>query len=532
MKVSSKYKILWTLMVIIQGVACRGPFDLIIRHGSICDGSGSLPWQGDLAIRDGRIVDIDTFIKGRARHLINARGLTVAPGFIDLHAHLAPLSLFPDAKSMLMQGVTTAIGGPDGGSPFPLATYLDSLRRHDLGINVGYLIGHNTIRNHVMGLINRSPTNVEMRTMKSMVQEAMQSGAFGLSTGLKYVPGSYASKDEVIELAKVASESGGIYTSHLRDEGVGLIDAVAEAIEIGHSANIPIVLTHHKVMGARNWGNSKQTLSMVDAAIEQGLRVMIDQYPYTASHTSLKVVIPAWAFSQEDGATFTSRCQVPRLRDSIRRGIIANLLNDRGGTDLRRIQFAKINWKPAFVGKTLHELLLAEGIKPTIEAGADMIIDIQLHRGALCIYHVIDGADVDRIMQHPATMIASDGTVSQFGRGHPHPRSYGTFPRVLGRYVRERALLTLPEAIRKMTAAPAEAIGLVDRGKLSKGNRADITIFDPDRILDLSTFEMPHAYPTGISYVIVNGKIAVDEGGYQAIGAGQVLRNIYQFIPN
>ncbi|NND07711.1 MAG: D-aminoacylase [Saprospiraceae bacterium] len=501
-------------------------YDIVIQNGYIYDGSGGPAYKADVAIEEERIVRIDSSISQRSKHEIDATNLAVAPGFIDLHAHLSPITLYPAGSSAIMQGVTTALGGPDGGSPFPLRSYLDELQQKQLGLNVAYLIGHNTIRNHVMGPVDRTPSEQELEKMKALIEEAMLDGAFGMSTGLKYVPGSFADVEEIVALANIAAKYDGIYTSHLRDEGTELVEAVEEAIDIGRRAAIPVILTHHKVMGASNWGSSTQTLAMIDAANERGIQVSADQYPYTASHTSLRVVIPAWAFSHNDGNTFSSRCEDPTLRDSIRSGIINNLFNDRGGSDLSRIQFAKIEWKPSFVGKTLQDLLISEGIEPTLENAAEMIIDIQLHRGAMCIYHVMDQKDVDRIMQHEATMIASDGTISKIGSGHPHPRSYGTFPRVLGHYVRERAILDLPTAIRKMTDQPARALELTDRGQIRTGYWADITIFDPSTIKDLATFKEPHAYPEGIEYVIVNGTIVVNRGQLQDARGGKILRKI------
>jgi N-acyl-D-amino-acid deacylase len=512
--------------------SCHPTYDILIRNATVYDGLGNAPGTGDIAIRNGYLTRIAPEIKGRASRIIDASGKAAAPGFIDLHAHIEPLALYPDAKSHVMQGVTTALGGPDGGSPFPLGSYLDSLAAMGIGMNVGYLFGHNTIRNHVMGLINRQPSEDELGKMKALVEQAMQEGAFGLSTGLKYLPGAFAETREVIELSKVAARHGGIYTSHLREEGLGLLEGVAEAIEIGRSAGLPVVLTHHKAIGQPMWGSSIKTLSMVDQARQEGLDVRIDQYPYTASHTGISVVIPAWAL--EGGyESFRNRCQDMALRDSIKKGIIYNLINDRGGNDLRRIQFSRIDWKPDFLGKTLHDLVIGNGQDPTIENGAEMIIEIQLHRGANCIYHVIDSTDVIRIMQHPVTMIASDGRLTQYGEGHPHPRAYGTFPRVIGYYARELGVLSIPEAIRKMTSMPAETMGLQDRGILRDNYRADLVIFDPQTIIDKSTFTNPHQYPAGIEYVIINGRLAVDGGVFMDIRSGQVLkRKTLSLIPN
>ncbi len=501
------------------------PYDLLIKNGNVYDGLGGHPEALDVAIVDGRIALIARDIQSDLSYrVIDASAMAVCPGFIDMHAHLEPLILYPAGKSHVMQGVTTALGGPDGSSPFPVGQYLDSLSETGIGLNVAYLIGHNTVRNHVLGLSNRDPSEQELAKMQELVVEAMSEGAFGISTGLKYLPGTFAKTEEIIALARVTGDAGGIYTSHLREEGLGLLSGVAEAIRIAEEAEIPVVLTHHKAIGYSMWGASRQTLQMVDSARAVGLDIMMDQYPYTASHTWLGIVIPPWALEGHAYVKFAERCKDPVLRDSIKSGIVHNLVHDRGGNDLRRIQFARIDWKPEFAGKTLHDLVIAEGKEPTIENGADMVIEIQLHRGAHCIYHVMADEDVDRIMQHSYTMIASDGRITPFGKGHPHPRSYGTFPRVLGHYVRKRKLLTLTEAIRKMTSLPAGRLGLEDRGVLQPDMRADIVVFDPETIIDKATFTDPHAYPMGIAYVIINGKISVDDGRFTDIRAGEILR--------
>jgi dihydroorotase/N-acyl-D-amino-acid deacylase len=423
-----------------------------------------------------------------------------------------------------MQGVTTALGGPDGGGPLPLADYFKELEAIGIGMNVGYLVGHNSVRNEVMGMENRDPSMEELVKMKGLIEANMKAGAYGISTGLKYLPGSFSKVDEVIELSKVASKYRGIYTSHLREEGLGLVEGVQEAILISREANIPVVLTHHKAIGIPMWGASKLTLALVDSARKMNLDIMMDQYPYTASFTGIGVLIPAWALEKNKSIDFAARISDPILRDSIRKGIIFNLLNDRGGGDLKKIQFGQFGWKPHLEGKTLYDWAVLEKLEPNMENGADLVIQAQLHQGAGCIFHVISEEDVRRIMQHPMTMIASDGRLSEPGKGHPHPRAYGTFPRVLGHYVREEKVITLSQALYKMTILPAQRMGLKDRGLLKVGNYADITIFNPKTIKDKSTFENPHQYPIGIPYVIINGKVAVDNFVYKDLKAGMVLK--------
>ena len=511
-------------LLVILISSCSQEVDLLIRNGTVIDGSGSAGAPLEIAITGNQIVKIGSSLNVTPKRIIDASGLVVSPGFIDVHAHIEPLTMMPNAESHVRQGVTTALGGPDGGGPLPLGAYLDSLAVQGVGMNVAYLVGHNTVRNHVMGLVNRAPDDKELERMKTLIATSMEEGAYGMSTGLKYLPGTYAKLDEVIALSKVAAQQGGIYTSHLREEGLGLIEAVSEAITISDKAKIPVVLTHHKAMGQPMWGKSEQTLAMVDSARAIGLDIMMDQYPYTASHTGISVLIPSWALEGHPITEFTKRCQDPVLRDSIKRGIMYNLINDRGGGDLRRVQFSTFNWKPELEGKTLYDWAVADGLDPSIETGAELVMQAQLHRGAKCIFHAMNEDDVRRIMQHPFSMVASDGRLSTPGKGHPHPRAYGTFPRVLGHYSRDEGVIPLEEAIRKMTSLPAQRLGLTNRGLIREGHIADLTIFNPETVKDEATFQDPHRYPTGIEYVLINGQFAVDEGTFQNKLAGSVLR--------
>lgn len=515
-----------TTIALAEPAAAQAPvYDILLSGGTVIDGSGSAGVRADVAIQGNRIVRVSTspLQRSTARRVIDATGRVIAPGFIDLHAHLDPLLRLPGAESHVRQGVTTALGGPDGGAPFPLRAYLDSAQALGLGMNVAFLAGHNTIRQRVLRMADRAPTADELARMRGMVAQAMSEGAFGLSTGLKYLPGAYSKIDEVIALAEVAADSGGIYTSHLREEGLGLLEGVAEAIEIGRRARIPVVLTHHKVIGKPMWGASVKTLAMIDSARANGIDVMADQYPYTASYTGIGVLVPAWASANGDTA-FRRRVREPATRDSIKRGIVENILNDRGGGDLARVQFARVSWDKTLEGKTLADWAKRKGLASTPENGADLVIEAMLNGGASAIYHVMDEADVERIMRHPQTMVASDGRLTFPGDGHPHPRWYGTFPRVLGHYVRERKVLRLEEGVHKMTGMPAARLGLRDRGLVKEGLVADLVVFDPATVADRATFERPHQYPVGIDFVFVNGTPVVDAGKYTNARAGLVLR--------
>ena len=517
------YLNLFFLLFFLVKCSEHNNYDTIILNGTVYDGSLDNPTLIDIGIKRDKIVRLGSLANQSANRIINAKGLAVSPGFIDLHAHLEPIFSLSNCESHLRQGVTTSLGGPDGGGPMPFGVYLDSLAQLGVGMNVGFLVGHNAVRKKVMNLDNRAPNKQELDEMKKMISKAMIEGAFGISTGLKYLPGSFSKTEEIIVLSKEVSKRGGIYTSHLRDEGLEVIASVEEAINISKEANIRVILTHHKVIGKPMWGKSKQTLELVDQARSRGLDIQIDQYPYNASYTGISVLVPSWARAGGDKA-FEDRLEIPKLRDSIKKGIIFNILNDRGGKDLDRVQFAKVKWMPELEGKTLKYWCLAMGLEPSIENGAELVIKAQKMGGASCIFHAMDEADVVNIMKHPQTMIASDGRLVKLGDGHPHPRWYGTFPRVLGRYVRERKVLNLREAINKMTLLPAQAMGLKDRGRIAEGYKADLTVFDPNMVIDNATFEKPHQYSDGIEYVMVNGKLALDQGKFNPIKSGVVLK--------
>ncbi len=478
------------LIFLFIGCTSNSQFDLLILNGTVYDGSGNEPEETAIGIRGDEIIEIGELKNREAKSIIDAQGMVVAPGFIDLHAHLEPIFELSDCESHIRQGVTTSLGGPDGRGPIPFGVFVDSLKQLGVGMNVGFLVGHNSVRREVMNLDNRKPTAAELGEMKNLIAQAMDEGAYGISTGLKYLPGSFSEVEEVIELSKEASKKGGIYTSHLRDEGLEVLASVKEAITISEKAEIPVILTHHKVIGKPMWGKSNETLALVDQARKKGLNIMMDQYPYNASYTGISVLIPGWARAGGN-SKFIERLENSKLRDSIKNGIVFNILNDRGGDDLDRVQFAKVGWMPELEGKTLKYWCELKGLEPSTENGAELVIEAQVKGGASCIFHAMDENDVVNIMKHPQTMIASDGRLVKLDDGHPHPRWYGTFPRVLGQYVRERGVLSLSEAIYKMTSMPAQAMGLNDRGSISVGKKADITIFNPKTVMTKQPLKSP-----------------------------------------
>ena len=498
-------------------------FDLIIRGGRIVDGTGN-PWVGaDVGVRGDRIARIGDLSDAVARRVLDADGLVVAPGFIDPHTH-AVRGIFDvsTADNYLLQGVTTLTEGNDGGSPFPIGAHLAEIAETVISPNWAVYVGQGTIRGEVIGADDREPTPDELERMRALVAEAMAEGALGLSTGLFYVPGSFTSTEEVIELSKVAAAHGGIYISHMRDEAQRLLDSVRETIRIGEEAGLPVQMTHHKVISRDMWGQSVESLALVDAARARGVDITIDQYPYTASQTTIAALVPQWA--QAGGLDeLVSRFADPEMRRRIRGEIVYRIEHDRGGGDPKNVVIGLCEWDRSLEGKSLADILTDRADEVTFANAAELVMELIERGGARAIDHAMDEADVERIMRHPVTTIGSDGGVSVFGQGVPHPREYGTFPRVLGRYVRERQLLTLEEAVRKMSGATAQRLGLQDRGLIREGLFADIAVFDPARVSDRATFADPHQYAVGMEYVIVNGTLVVDEGEHTGARPGRVL---------
>lgn len=499
--------------------------DLVIRGARVVDGTGA-PWYvADVAVKGDTIVAIGRGLASKGAREVDAAGLVLAPGFIDTHTH-ARRGIFdvPTADNYVRQGVTTLFEGPDGSSPLPLGPFLEKVAATRVSVNFGAFVGHGSVRAQVMGEVDRPATADEVERMRALVRAGMRDGAFGLSTGLFYVPGTFTPTAEVVELARVAGGMGGIHVSHMRDEASKVVDSVRETIAIGELGGLPTQVTHHKIIGKANWGRSVETLRLVDEARARGVDATIDQYPYTASSTSVQAaLLPAWALEGGRDAVL-ARLKDPATRAKVKAATVALIENERGGGDPQNVQIAGCGWDASLAGKRLGDITKGRGLAPTVEHAADTVLWIVEQGGCSGIFHAIAEADLVRILQHPATMIASDGEVPIFGRASPHPRSYGTFVRVLGRYVREQRVLTLEDAVQKMTSFPAQRVGLADRGVVKTGLRADLVLFDPARVGDRATFEQPHQYADGVSTVIVNGEVVFEGGAMTAARPGRILR--------
>ncbi len=513
-----------TFLAAAGPAAQPAPYDLILRGGRVVDGTGS-PWfRADVGVKGDTIVRVAPRLTDPAARVIDVAGLVVAPGFIDIHTH-ARRGIFdvPTADNYVRQGVTTLVEGPDGSSPVPLGPFLAKVAATPITPNFASFIGQGSIRASVVGDVDRSATPQELDAMRALVRQGMEDGALGLSSGLFYVPGTFTPTAEIVELARVAGRMGGIYVSHMRDEASKVVESVRETIAIGEQGDLPAQVTHHKVIGKKYWGRSADTLRLVDEARARGVDATIDVYPYTASSTGIgAALLPAWA--QEGGReAVLKRLQTPDVRAKVKRATVALLRDERGGGDPKNVVVASCEFDGTLAGKDLGQITRERGLAVTLENAADTALWIVERGGAQGVFHAIGEEDLQRILVHPASMIASDGQITIFGRDHPHPRSYGTFARVLGLYVREKELLRLETAVQKMSAFPAQRLGLADRGVVREGLKADLAVFDPARVADTATFEKPHAYAEGVTLVIVNGQVAFEDGRMTAARPGRVL---------
>jgi N-acyl-D-amino-acid deacylase len=508
-------------------------YDLVIRNGRVLDGRGN-PWiAADVGIRDGRIVKIGV-VPGSGGREIDARGKYVSPGWFDMmdqSGSILPRNGLADNK--LRQGVTTALGG-EGGTPVPAgraAEYFQRLEQSGISLNFGTYYGATQARTAVLGPVSRAPTPEELERMRALVDTAMRAGALGVTTALIYPPSSYHTTDELVELAKVAAKYGGLYASHIRGEGKDLIAAIREAIEIGERSGAPVEIYHLKAAYQPGWGKlMKQVRAVIDSARERGVDVAADQYPYTAGGSGLEATIPSWAF---DGGVDSLRVRLndPAVRARLKREVETgspgwwNIVEASGGWKNVVLANARNEKNARYVGKNLAEIA-REMKKDPRDAAWDLVLEGQGR--VMAIYHMMSEADVREAIQFPWVSIGSDaGAAVEPGKvdllGLPHPRSYGTFPRVIAKYVRDERVLSLPEAIRKMTSWPATRMRIADRGAIAVGGWADITIFDLERIRDVATYDEPVAFPEGIDYVLVNGVVVVDQGRHTGAKPGKVI---------
>ncbi len=502
--------------------------DLLVREARVIDGTGS-PWfVSDVAVDEGRIIAVGTNLDVQATKTIDAAGRVLAPGFIDVHTHAdRGIGDLPRADNFLLDGVTTVVGGNCGGSETDIAEWSRGLS--ELGINVATLVGHNSVRRQVMGLEDRSPTETELEEMQALVEKAMRDGAVGFSTGLLYVPGTYADTDEVISLAKVAGRFGGVYASHIREQGADLHESIDEAVDVGREARMPVQISHFKVKGRTRWGSIGEAIALVDSHRASGVDVLIDVYPYERASTNLGVNLPRWAVAGETD-DIAARIEDPATRHRIVTEMKA-LLEGQGYADYSFATVAQYGPNPDWNGKTIPEINVLSGRDPTVDNEITTILEMMLEGGAAgnaygasMIYHYMSLEDVDTILLYPNAMVASDGGVVEFGDGQPHPRSYGTNARVLADFVRERELLTLGDAVRRMTSLPARAFGFLDRGIIRPGFVADLVLFNPARVTDKATFADPHQYSEGFDYVFVNGVAVVADGELTDERPGEFVR--------
>lgn len=498
-------------------------FDLLIRNARVIDGTGN-PWfRADVGIKDGKIAAVGRLGRATAKREIDAQDRVAAPGFIDIHTHVeGEIEKVPGADNYVMDGVTTVVTGNCGGSYRDLGEAFARLEKEGIGLNVASLVGHNTVRSQVMGNANRQATPEEIGRMQELVEKAMQEGALGLSTGLIYIPGTYANTEEVVALAKAAGKHGGIYASHLRDEGERVIQAIEEAVRVGKEAGVRVELAHFKIDNKKLWGTSNKTVELIERSRRAGVDVSVDQYPYDRSSTGIGILLPSWALA--DGREAVKQ----RLSDPATRARIARemeqMLKRLGHKDYSYATVASCDFDHSLEGKNIREINVLKGRKKKVKEEIQTILEMMEQGGASMVYHSMSEKDVERIMRYPNAAVGSDGGIRVFGEGVPHPRSYGTRARVLAEYVRNRGVISLEEAIRKMTSLPARMTGFRDRGLLREGLAADLVLFDPARVQDKATFLKPHQFSEGFELVLVNGVAVVENGKLTGARPGRVLR--------
>ena len=499
------------------------PRDVVIRNGRVVDGTGNPGFFADVAIKRGRIAGIGR-IAGKSKTEIDAKGLIVAPGFIDVHTHADDVAQMPQAENFVRMGVTTIVVGNCGASTLDIAKFFREIDRAKVAVNVATLVGHNDVRKMAMGGdFDRAPAPEELEKMKALVCLAMKNGALGLSTGLIYQPGVFSKPNEIVELAKVVADYDGIYTSHIRHEDTRIYQALDEVFQIAREARVRAEVSHIKLGGPSAWGQANRVLEHIEKARAEGLDITQDQYAYTASSTGLSQLIPDRAL-EGGNSEFRKRMADPMQKA----GIVAEMktsLRKKGRDDYSYAVVASCKHDMSLNGLNIAEAAKTKRGSDSLEDQIEMILEIQRNGGASGVFHGMNEDDLRVFMRHPNTMIASDSGLRKLGQGVPHPRGYGNNARVLGRYVRELKVLRLEDAIRKMTSLPANTFHLKDRGELREGNWADIVVFDPEQVQDIATYKDPHHYPTGIPHLLVNGVQVIKNGKHTGLKAGQSLRS-------
>jgi len=500
-------------------VSCSPSYDVVISGGLVYDGTGGAPYKSDIGVKDGQIKTIGQIrISGNLN--IDAEGLYVAPGFIDIHTHCdrgLQVDELKNAKNYLTQGVTTVVTGNCGGGTYRVEEFFSKLDSQGIGPNVIHLVGHGTIRSAVMGQEAREPTADDIEQVKKLIAQGTEGGAAGFSTGLFYAPGSFAKTEEIVELALTVKEYSGIYASHIRDESnytIGLKESIKEAIAVGEQAGIPVEISHIKALGRPVWGQAAEVCAIIEGARERGVKVYADQYPYMASSTGLyAAVIPRWV---QAGGEMKNKLSDPELLPRIKKEIAENIDRRGGPESLVVVSFPK---NRDFAGKNLLEISRMMK-KPVVETALYLV----LNGSPSVISFNMTESDLEYFMKRPYVMTGSDGNIQIPGRSFPHPRSYGTFTRKIRKYVIGDEWITMEQAIRAATGLPAEVLGLDDRGRLKKGFAADIVVFDPDEISDKATYENPHQYSVGIRFLVINGEIVIEDGSYNGKLAGIPIR--------
>jgi N-acyl-D-amino-acid deacylase len=519
-------KKLLLILLLVPAALPAADFDVLVKGARVVDGTGNPWYRADVGVLDGKIAAVGSLGQLSATRVVEARDRVLAPGFIDVHTHVEDqVENFPDAANFLRDGVTTIVTGNCGGSKTDLAAFFSRLEQLGLGPNVASLIGHNSVRRKVMGSENRLAEAQEIAKMQELVDAAMRDGAVGLSSGLIYVPGTYAGTDEVIALAETAARHGGVYATHMRSENLKVLQAIEEAIRVGKEARIPVEISHFKISSPRMWGRAEEIIALVDNARAEGVDVVVDQYPYEWSSTRLGTTLPSWARAGGH-EKLAERLDDPATRARIAREA-ADQLEAQGYPDYSYAVVATCTWDRSLEGKSIPEINTLRGRHPGVPNEIETILELMQGGGAKMVFHKMSGADVERILLYPNTAVASDGRVIEHGVGVPHPRSYGTNARVLAEFVRHRKLLTLEDAVRRMTSLPARTFDLQDRGMIRVGGAADLVLFDPERVIDTATLTDPHSYSVGFALVLVNGSVVVEDDELTSARPGRVLRHLH-----